>query len=175
MFVHRSQFHSISCGRGSSSTTSSRYVDLVVQLEDEEEEKHLKGSSTGQAQKALKKNKIHPTIEFNNIHREELNVLNQYIHETLIPAMQRDTEEAAYCDEKEGEGAEEETHLDIAATSGKKTKGTGPAAMNDEDDDDDDDEEEEEDFVSDDEDETEEDYDTEDEDTDENDDDTEDD
>jgi hypothetical protein len=65
-FIPRSQLHSIACGRGSSSTNSSRYVDMILQLQDDS------------------------TIEFSNIQREELVVLNEYIHKVLIPAMQQD-------------------------------------------------------------------------------------
>ena len=75
LFVHRSKLASISCGRGSG--TASRYVDMAVQLDSEE------------------------SIEFTNIAREELGVLNDYIHKTLIPAMQADADGA----ESEEEGA----------------------------------------------------------------------
>ena len=44
------------------------YVDMVIQLETEE------------------------SIEFTNISREQLGVLNDYIHKTLIPAMQTDVD-----------------------------------------------------------------------------------
>lgn len=67
-FIPRSLLHSIACGRGSSSANSSRYVDMVLQLNDES------------------------TVEFSNILREELAVLNDYIHNVLIPAMNDDVQ-----------------------------------------------------------------------------------
>ena len=80
MFVPRSKLTSISCGRGSG---GSRFVDMVAQLDadpalDEEEGK--------------KSTKQSDTLEFTNIHRDELNGLNDYIHRTLIPAMQLDAD-----------------------------------------------------------------------------------
>jgi len=61
-FLPRSTLHSISCGRGSN---NSKYVDLVCDLD---------GAS----------------CEFTSISRDEVSVLNEYIHGTLIPAMKRD-------------------------------------------------------------------------------------
>jgi hypothetical protein len=68
LFVPRSKLASISCGRGSG---QSRFVDMVVQLDDE--------SSDGDS-----------TLEFTNIDRDELQGLNGYIHNVLIPAMKLD-------------------------------------------------------------------------------------
>ncbi|EEC49755.1 predicted protein [Phaeodactylum tricornutum CCAP 1055/1] len=64
-FVPRQKLASIACGRGGD--TSSRYVDLTLTTTQDNE-----------------------TFEFTNIHRDELATINSYIHETLIPAMQRD-------------------------------------------------------------------------------------
>ena len=64
LFIPRSKLHSIACGRGNGS--SSRYVDMNITLDDD------------------------TALEFTNISREELSVLNHYIHNILIPAMQRD-------------------------------------------------------------------------------------
>lgn len=75
LFVHRSKLASISCGRGSGS--ASRYVDMTIQLDSEK------------------------NVEFTNIAREELGVVNDYIHKTLIPAMQADADGA----DSEEEGA----------------------------------------------------------------------
>mmetsp|Transcript_8512 Transcript_8512/g.12323 ORF Transcript_8512/g.12323 Transcript_8512/m.12323 type:complete len:438 (-) Transcript_8512:893-2206(-) len=71
-FIPRQSLHSIACGRGASG--SSRYVDMNVQLDNDD------------------------TIEFTNIHREELNVLNDYIHKVLIPAMKKDADSDAGSD-----------------------------------------------------------------------------
>ncbi len=68
LFVPRSNLASISCGRGSG---QSRFVDMVVQLDDE--------STDGDS-----------TLEFTNIDRDELQGLNGYIHNVLIPAMKID-------------------------------------------------------------------------------------
>ena len=65
-FVPRSTLHSIQCGRGGG---DSRYVDLVAELEDDE-----------------------GAVEFSNIAREEVRVLNDFIHQVLIKAMTRDAE-----------------------------------------------------------------------------------
>lgn len=64
LFIPRSKLHSIACGRGNGA--SSRYVDMHITLDDD------------------------TAMEFTNISREELSVLNSYIHKILIPAMQRD-------------------------------------------------------------------------------------
>ncbi len=74
LFLHRSSLHSIACGRGASG--SSRYVDMNIQLEDKS------------------------TLEFTNIHREELGGLNAYLHKVLIPAMKQDA--VAENDDKNG-------------------------------------------------------------------------
>ena len=66
-FVPRSALHSIACGPRHGGG-SSRYVDLSVVLDAEE----------------------HKELEFTNIHRSELGVLRNYIHQTLIPAMEKD-------------------------------------------------------------------------------------
>jgi len=60
LFLPRSTLRSIEC------TGSNRYVTLCVVLDDKEQ------------------------IEFTNIHTQEQDVLHKYIHEALIPAMQRD-------------------------------------------------------------------------------------
>ena len=72
--------HSIACGRGSSS--SSRYVDMNVEVDAEGNDDTVD----------------HPSISFSNIQREEMNVLKEYIHDILIPAMKLDAA-------KSGEGA----------------------------------------------------------------------
>ena len=68
-FLPRSDLKSIACGRGSGGQSSSRYVDMVLQRHQDD------------------------TVEFTNIQREELAVLNQYIHQVLIPAMQEDAKD----------------------------------------------------------------------------------
>ena len=70
-FLPRSDLKSIACGRGSGGQSSSRYVDMVVQRHQDD------------------------TVEFTNIQREELAVLNQYIHEVLIPAMHEDAKDGS--------------------------------------------------------------------------------
>lgn len=65
LFIPRSNLESIACGRGADA--SSRYVDLTIQTSEGKE------------------------VQFTNIHRDELSVLNDYIHKTLIPAMLKDT------------------------------------------------------------------------------------
>lgn len=67
-FIHRQDLKSIACGRGAG---SSRYVDLKAILDD--------GENTA--------------CEFTNIEREELKVLNYWIHSVLIKAMQKDADE----------------------------------------------------------------------------------
>jgi hypothetical protein len=72
LFIPRTMLKSIECGGRAG---NSRYVDLKVVTDDDE------------------------TIEFSNIHRNEINVINSYIHKTLIPAMRKDA----------GQNATEET------------------------------------------------------------------
>jgi hypothetical protein len=66
-FIHRSKLHSIAVGRGG----GSRYVDIHASIDD------------GKTQ-----------IEFTNIDREEMHVLNSYIHDTLVKAMAQDVAKA---------------------------------------------------------------------------------
>jgi len=82
LFVPRSNLASISCGRGSG---QSRFVDMVVQLDDDES-----------------------TLEFTNIERDELQGLNRYIHSVLIPAMKKDAAEGSDKDGEEEDGDEDE-------------------------------------------------------------------
>ena len=86
LFIPRSKLASISCGRGSG---QSRFVDMVVKLDDD--------SSDDVDQ-----------LEFTNIDRDELQGLNGYIQNVLIPAMKKDAEggsnNAAVEDEDDEEG-----------------------------------------------------------------------
>ena len=68
LFAHRSELHSIAVGRGG----GSRYVDLHATLDGKDGEK--------------------TELEFTNIDREEMQVLNAYIHNTLVKAMTKDAE-----------------------------------------------------------------------------------
>jgi hypothetical protein len=81
-FIPRSTLYSIACGRGSSGgQQSSRYVDMIVQLQKNE----VDDDDDDQKQEPA-------CIEFTNIQREENGELNSYIHNILIPAMQKDAE-----------------------------------------------------------------------------------
>ena len=86
LFVPRSKLASISCGRGSG---QSRFVDMAVQLDDD--------SSDGDS-----------TLEFTNIDRDELQGLNGYIHNVLIPAMKKDAAGGSDNATEEDEDDEEE-------------------------------------------------------------------
>jgi len=79
LYLHRSKMHSIACGRGSG---GSRYVDMVVTY-DKDDTKNKKGGDDGD-------DDSNEELEFSNIHRDELRVLNDYIHKILIPAMTRE-------------------------------------------------------------------------------------
>ena len=70
LFVHRSDLHSIAVGRGG----GSRYVDIQAVLDGKDGEQE--------------------NMEFTNIDREEMQVLNNYIHKTLVPAMAKDANES---------------------------------------------------------------------------------
>lgn len=61
LFIPRSEMESIGCGRDN----GSRYVDLQVTRAGKQ-------------------------LDFSNIHRSEINELREYIHQKLIPAMQKD-------------------------------------------------------------------------------------
>ena len=97
LFVPRSELTSISCGRGS----GSRYVDMLVQLD-------VPSSDLTDEQEGKKKKKQTDSLEFTNIHRDELNVLNDYIHQTLIPAMQMDADGSPGDDPSEGSSDDED-------------------------------------------------------------------
>ena len=58
---------------------------MLVQLD-------VPSSDSTDEQEGKKKKKQTDSLEFTNIHRDELNVLNDYIHQTLIPAMQLDAD-----------------------------------------------------------------------------------
>lgn len=64
LFIPRNFLHSIACGRGAGA--SSRYVDMNITTTDD------------------------GPLEFTNINRAEIGVLNNYIHNVLIPAMEKD-------------------------------------------------------------------------------------
>jgi hypothetical protein len=85
LFVHRSKLASISCGRGAG---GSRYVDMIATIDDVAE------GGTTTTTKGGKKKSTSPSyssaLEFTNIHRGELSVLNDYVHGVLIPAMRSD-------------------------------------------------------------------------------------
>ena len=70
LFIHRSDLHSIAVGRGG----GSRYVDIQAVLDGKDGEQE--------------------NLEFTNIDREEMQVLNNYIHKTLVPAMAKDANES---------------------------------------------------------------------------------
>jgi Histone chaperone Rttp106-like len=77
-FIPRSQLTSIACGRGGGSgggSTSTRYVDLRLTVE-----RPTKGDDNEEE------------VLFTNINRAEVAVLNDYIHNVLIPAKQRDAD-----------------------------------------------------------------------------------
>lgn len=102
-FVPRSTLHSIQCGRGGG---DSRYVDLVATLEGEE------GAS----------------VEFSNIAREEVRVLNDYIHKVLIKAMAKDAAEGEEDGETDGSSSENAKDANIAEI------GTGTSSDKEDDD-----------------------------------------
>mmetsp|Transcript_50366 Transcript_50366/g.151698 ORF Transcript_50366/g.151698 Transcript_50366/m.151698 type:complete len:564 (-) Transcript_50366:416-2107(-) len=87
LFIHRSTLHSISCGRGSSSN-GSRYVDLAAVLHGSD------GDDDGGDEGGER-------MEFSNINREELRVLNYYIHKVLVRAMARDAADGSDDDDDE--------------------------------------------------------------------------
>jgi len=89
MFVHRSELHSIAVGRGG----GSRYIDLHATLDGKDGDK--------------------TELEFTNIDREEMQVLNSYIHNTLVKAMAKDAEEN---DGEENDG-EESAEVEEDATA----------------------------------------------------------
>lgn len=121
LFLHRSTLHSIDCTTG-----SNRYLTLSVVVTNNNE-------STSDDEM---------TMEFTNIHKQEQDVLHQYIHNTLIPAMQRDIDKdvknatakrAQEDDERLEEGA---ALAAIAETNGtahvknhKKRKASAEAAI----------------------------------------------
>eukprot|EP01082_Thalassiosira_pseudonana_P009702 g8476.t1 g8476 contig3:187587-189680(-) len=92
LFVPRSKLASISCGRGSG---NSRYVDMAIQLDSDD------------------------SMEFTNIHRDELGGLNDYIHTTLIPAMHDDVNEdgsGGGGDDDDGSSDEEVVAAEVVAS-----------------------------------------------------------
>ncbi|KAG7368900.1 histone chaperone Rttp106-like protein [Nitzschia inconspicua] len=125
-FVPRSDLVSIACGRGGAGggMSSSRYVDMVVQL-------HSTSSP----------------LEFSNIQREENGVLNHYIHKVLIPAMQSDADKSGG-DDCDDNNTDEVIEAEVEDATEQDTEEVADRA-NEDTDDDDDDEEEDEDFAED--------------------------
>ena len=70
MFVPKNQLKSIACGRGN----GTRFVDMQIQLEEDHSIPSVKFD----------------LMELTNIPRDELAVLDTYIHKTLIPSMLND-------------------------------------------------------------------------------------
>jgi hypothetical protein len=85
LFVHRSKLASIACGRGGG-TGGSRYVDMIATLDVVVEG----GGSNGKGKAKSSAASDASVLEFTNIHRGELSVLNDYVHDVLIPAMRMD-------------------------------------------------------------------------------------
>ena len=101
--MHRSELHSIAVGRGG----GSRYVDLHATLDGED------GDTT--------------KLEFTNIDREEMQVLNSYIHNVLVKAMEKD---AADDDSMAVlEDIEETDEVDDTDTSSRKRKSSRAASV----------------------------------------------
>jgi Histone chaperone Rttp106-like len=86
-FIPRGKLHSISCGRGGGGggggSSSSRYVDMHVTLMNEDDDDDDDDDNDINNNEPV-------VVEFTNIQREENPVLNKYIHNVLIPAMQQD-------------------------------------------------------------------------------------
>jgi hypothetical protein len=80
-FIHRSELHSISCGRGS----GGRFIDLLATLDNASDEESKE------------------SLEFTNIDRGEAKCLNDYINDVLVKAMAKDAETDD--DDTEDEGA----------------------------------------------------------------------
>jgi hypothetical protein len=74
------------------------------------------------------------TVEFTNIQREELGVLNEYIHQVLIPAMQADTKEGAKGTIQKESG---DNDVDVDVDDDSSTEDEGNAEMEDDTDDED--------------------------------------
>ncbi|KAG7348213.1 histone chaperone Rttp106-like protein [Nitzschia inconspicua] len=126
-FVPRSDLVSIACGRGGAGggMSSSRYVDMVVQL-------HSTSSP----------------LEFSNIQREENGVLNHYIHKVLIPAMQSDADKSGG-DDCDDNNTDEVIEAEVEDDATEQDTEEAADRANEDTDDDDDDEEEDEDFAED--------------------------
>lgn len=92
-FIHRSQLHSIAVGRGG----GARYIDIHASIND------------GKTQ-----------LEFTNIDREEMNVLNSYIHNTLVKAMAQDIAKA---DDLLNRGEDVEVSADLTHPSEEEDDG----------------------------------------------------
>ena len=144
-FLPRSSLHSIACGRGGGGGgESSRYVDMIVQCDDDSDGK-----------------KENETVEFSNINREENSVLNLYIHDILIPAMKEDSNRTVTksngTDKDLTDKADDSDNiLEVEAMSEDEDR-TTDEEVNGEDEDDDDDDDDDDDFECSDEDDVEED------------------
>ncbi|VEU34011.1 unnamed protein product [Pseudo-nitzschia multistriata] len=127
-FLPRAVLHSIACGRGGSGSDSSRYVDLVLKV-------------TGQASETAEGEACVETVEFTNIQREETGVLNDYIHNVLIPAMASDADKKNRTDHDDDCGGEssgaEAAAADAAASDGETTEEEASGGKDDDDDDED--------------------------------------
>ena len=96
-FIPRSRLHSIACGRGG----NSKYVDLICTLDDD------------------------TPLEFSNIARDEMVVLNEYIHGTLIPAMGTDSNGHCVVGVKADVDVDEETDDDKDTRVKRRSKRKG--------------------------------------------------
>jgi hypothetical protein len=115
LFLSRDRLVSIASGRGASgsaSGASSRYFDIIVEVQD----------------------KYDPELNcqevFTGIAREELQVLNQYIHRVLIPAMKQDS--GTNAENKEGgvdEAEEEEDDMEVPGKRNPRRKASVEAQL----------------------------------------------
>ena len=108
MFVPRSELASISCGRGAG---GSRYVDMEVKLDVSDDDE----------QEGKKKKQL-DTLEWSNINRDELEGLNNYIHKTLIPAMQLDADGEEASDGNSSNDDDDFAVAEVANTSDDEEK-----------------------------------------------------
>jgi hypothetical protein len=73
------------------------------------------------------------TIEFSNIQREELVVLNEYIHKVLIPAMQEDAKSGS---KNKADGSEESDEEEPDVVQAEEEDAAPDSEISDEDDED---------------------------------------
>lgn len=127
-YYPRSILNSIICSSRGSSTSGNRYLDLTIQLTSS-----TTTTTTSNTTKKNNKNYMNNETQFSNIDKAEERVLQNYIHSTLIPAMQRDVSATTSINDQE-ESNDDMIMKSISTTVSDTNDNPGMTELNDDND-----------------------------------------